>query len=188
MFRLTKVQLLNVFRIWIPLAIVTTGLSGLIYLAVQQDMRVSANDPQIQIAEDVARQISMGENPLDFIPPIRVEISKSLANYIIIFDAKGKIIGSSGVLDGKEPVIPTGVFASTQNSGETRFTWQPRTGVRSAVVVDYYKGASSGFVLVGRSIREVENREDNLELIVFLAWAVTLGVSLAATIYLSQFK
>jgi len=34
-------------------------------LAVQQDMRVSANDPQIQIAEDVARQISMGENPLD---------------------------------------------------------------------------------------------------------------------------
>jgi len=78
------------------------------------------------------------------------------------------------VLDGKEPVIPTGVFASTQNSGETRFTWQPRTGVRSAVVVDYYKGASSGFVLVGRSIREVENREDNLELIVFLAWAVTL--------------
>jgi hypothetical protein len=188
MFRLTKTQILNVLRIWIPLAIAITGLCGLIYLAVQQDIRIGANDPQIQIAEDVARQISTGENPLNFIPPIKVEISKSLANYIMIFDDKGKIIGSSAVLDGKQPSILQGVFERTKNLGETRFTWQPRTGVRSAIVVTYYRGPNNGFVLVGRSIREIENRESNLELIVFLAWAVTLGTSLATTIFLNKLK
>jgi hypothetical protein len=178
----------QLLKFWVLLAIVTTALCGLIYLVIQQDIRIGANDPQIQIAEDVARQISTGENPLDFIPPIKVEISKSLANYIIIFDDKGKIIGSSAVLDGKLPVIPTEIFTSTKNLGEARFTWQPRAGVRSAVVVTYYKGPTSGFVLVGRSIREVENREDNLQLIVFLAWLVTLGVSLGATVYLNRLK
>ncbi|MGA2911456.1 MAG: hypothetical protein ABSE17_02335 [Candidatus Levyibacteriota bacterium] len=188
MLGLTKSQFFSVLKIWIPLAIVTTGLCGLIYLAVQQDIRIGANDPQIQIAEDVARQISTGESPLAFIPPIKVEISESLANYIIIFDDKQKIIGSSAVLDGKTPVIPQGVLDKTKAVGETRFTWQPEGGVRSAVVVDYFKGATNGYVLVGRSLREIENRENNLELIVFLTWAVTLGASLAATTILSKLK
>lgn len=188
MLGLTKSQFFSVLKIWIPLAVVTTGLCGLIYLAVQQDIRIGANDPQIQIAEDVARQISTGENPLAFIPPIKVEISESLANYIIIFDDKQKIIGSSAVLDGKTPTMPSGVLDQTKVTGETRFTWQPRTGVRSAVVVDYFKGASNGYVLVGRSLREIENREDNLEFIVFLAWVITLATSLAATVYLSKLK
>jgi hypothetical protein len=188
MFKLSRTQILNALRIWIPLAIATTGFCGLIYLAVQQDMRIGANDPQIQIAEDVAKQISIGQNPLAFIPQIKVDVSQSLANYIVIFDSKGKVIGSSAQLDGKDPVIPQGVFASTKNLGETRFTWQPKTGVRSAVIVDYYKGLNSGYVLVGRSLREVEKREDNLGLIVFLAWAIILGTSLVAASFLQKVK
>src|ERR1035437_11201594 len=105
MFKLTRIQVLNMLRTWIPLAIVTTGLCALIFLVIQQDLRIGANDPQIQITEDVARQIETGQNPVDFIPPIKVEISKSLANYIMIFDEKGKLIDSSAVLDGKDPVI-----------------------------------------------------------------------------------
>lgn len=175
-------------KVWFLLAIITTALCGLIYLVVQQDIRIGANDPQIQIAEDVSRQILTGESPLDFIPPIKVDVSQSLANYIIIFDNKGKVVGSSAQLDGKDPVIPQGVFAQTKKLGETRFTWQPKTEVRSAVVVDYYKGLNSGYVLVGRSLREIEKREDNLGLIVFLAWLVTLGTSLTATVILKKIK
>jgi hypothetical protein len=188
MFKLTRTQLLNVLRIWIPLVIVTTGLSGLIYLTIQQDLRIGGNDPQIQIVEDVTRQIETGQNPLDFIPPIKVEVSQSLANYIMIFDNNGKLIGSSAVLNGKEPVIPSGVFADTKKLGETRFTWQPEAGVRSAVVVDYIKGSTNGYVMVGRSLREVEKREDNIEIIVFLAWIVTLGASLISIIALQRIK
>jgi hypothetical protein len=188
MFKLTRIQLLNILKVWIPLAIVTTLLCGLVYLAIQHDLRIGGNDPQIQIAEDVSRQIETGQNPLDFIPPIKVEISKSLANYIIVFDEKGKLISSSAVLDGKDPVIPSGVFITTKNKGETRFTWQPRAGVRSAVVVNYFKGPTNGYVLVGRSLREVENRESNLELIVFLAWTVIMGTSLASVLFLQKLK
>ncbi len=187
MLGLTKGQISGILKIWLPLAIVTTALSGLIYLVIQQDLRIGANDPQIQIAEDVARQISFGQSPLAFIPPIKVEISKSLANYIVIFDDKGKIIGSSAVLDGKQPTLPPGVLDKTKSVGETRFTWQPRTGVRSAVVIDYFKSpANNGYVMVGRSIREIENREDNLKLIVFLAWVITMSTSLATTAYLQK--
>ena len=188
MFKLTKAQMLSVFRTWIPLAIVTTGLCGIVYLTIQQDLRIGGNDPQIQIAEDVTTQIETGQNPLAFIPPIKVEISNSLANYIIIFDDKGKMLGSSAVLDSKAPVIPQGVFTDTKKLGETRFTWQPRVGVRSAVVVNYFKGPTNGYVLVGRSLREIEKRESSLELIVFLAWIIILGSSLAATISLSKLK
>jgi hypothetical protein len=188
MLGLTKAQILGILKIWLPLAIVTTALSGLIFLVVQQDLRIGGNDPQIQIAEDVAAQISSGQNPLAFIPPIKVEISKSLANYIIIFDANGKIIGSSAVLDGKAPTLPPGVLDKTKSNGETRFTWQPRTGVRSAVVIDYFKGPTNGYVMVGRSLREIENREDNTQLIVFLAWIITMATSLAAAAYLSKLK
>jgi hypothetical protein len=188
MFKLNHTQILNALKIWIPIAIATTLLCGLVYLAVQQDMRIGANDPQIQIAEDVARQISMGENPLDFIPPIKVDVSQSLANYIVIFDNKGKIIGSSAQLNGKDPVIPQGVLAQTEKLGENRFTWQPKTGIRSAVVVDYYKGLNSGYVLVGRSLREVENRIDNLGLIMLLGWSIILGVSLAGSLFVQKIK
>lgn len=188
MFTLNHTQVLNALKIWLPLAIVATGLCGLVYLAVQRDMRIGANDPQIQIAQDVAKQISAGQNPLDFIPPIKVDVSQSLANYIVIFDNKGKIIGSSAQLNGKDPVIPQGVFVNTKNLGETRFTWQPRTGVRSAVVVDYYKGLNSGYVLVGRSLHEVENRIDNLGLIMLLGWVTTLGVSLATSLFVQKIK
>jgi hypothetical protein len=188
MFKLTKTQFLSICKIWIPLAIITTGLCGLVYLTMQQDLRISGNDPQIQIAEDVATQIGTGQNPLAFIPPIKVEISKSLANYIIIFDDKGKILGSSAVLDGKSPVIPQGVFVNTKKLGETRFTWQPESGVRSAVVVNYFKGLTNGYVLVGRSLREIEKRENNIELIVFLAWIAIMGSSLVSILFLQKLK
>ena len=39
--------------------------------------------------------------------------------------------------------------------GEDRLTWQPEPGVRSATVVVHYQGAQAGFVMAGRSLREV---------------------------------
>jgi hypothetical protein len=190
MFKLNKKQVLNILKAWLPLAIVTTCLSGLIYLSVQQNIRISANDPQIQIAEDIAAQLTKGQDPRAFVPSTTTELSKSLATYIMLFDKDGKLVGSSVTLDGKNPVVPQGVFSQTQKSltGETRFTWQPKPGVRSAVVVDYYKGPVPGFVLIGRSIREIEIREKQQEYIVFLGWAVTMLVSLLAVSALSKLK
>jgi len=53
--------------------------------------------------------------------------------------------------------------------------------VRSAVILKKYK---NGFVLVGRSLREVEIRVDRLTLIVGLAWLTTLGATFIAILFL----
>lgn len=185
-----KTTILHILKIWIPLAITITCLSGLIYLVVQQDIRISANDPQIQIAEDLAGQLSNGQNPSALIPGAKTDISKSLANFIILFNKDGQLIGTSAVLDGKNPVIPQEVFVNLKKSQgyETRFTWQPKTGVRSAVVVVYYKGQTPGFVLIGRSLREIEIRESQQEIIVFAGWIVTMLISLSSVFVISKIK
>jgi hypothetical protein len=146
---------------------------------VQQDIRQTANDPQISIAEDLSVALSSGDaRPQDIVPPGQtVDISTSLDPYVIIYDASGTVLASSATLGGQTPTVPSGVFTSVAQHGEDRFTWQPRVGVRNAVVVDAWSGSgASGFILVGRSMREVEIREDNILHIAELAWILGLIV------------
>jgi len=49
-----RVDIRKVLKQWLPLAIVIKLLCGLVYVAVQQEVRLSANDPQIGMAEDLA--------------------------------------------------------------------------------------------------------------------------------------
>ncbi len=44
----------EILKHWLPLALVIVAMSGLVYLAVQQALRLSANSPQVQMAEDAA--------------------------------------------------------------------------------------------------------------------------------------
>ena len=44
----------RVFLKWLPLGVAVTLVCALIYATVQQNYRQSANDPQIQMAEDAA--------------------------------------------------------------------------------------------------------------------------------------
>ena len=160
-----------------PLGLVTLVLCGLVNLAVQQNYRMSANDPQIQIAEDVASAISAGKaSPQDIAtqPPTQ-DMTQSLYQFIEIYSATGTPIGGSVSLDGKLPVPPSGLFDAVRLRGEIRETWQPKTGVRIAAVMAKFTGAEPGFVLVGRSLKEVEARIQNLNYI-------TLGALLASWI------
>lgn len=77
-----------------------------------------------------------------------------------LFLEGGGPIAGSGTLDGKLPTLPPGVFDFTRQNGQDGITWQPQPDVRSAIVVVHYNGLQSGFVLAGRSLREVEIRED----------------------------
>lgn len=166
---------------WLLVAIVVTGLIGIMYAAVQQDIRQGANDPQIQIAEDTATRLAGGEPIQSVVPSEKVDIATSLAPYVIIFDAHGNPIASSAQLDGQTPTIPMGIFDSVRQNGEDRITWQPQPGVRSAIVVTQFKGSTSGFVIAGRSLREIEKREDGLMQILVAGWVVMMLVTLGAT-------
>jgi hypothetical protein len=167
----------HIIKNWLPLAIATAGLCGLVYLAVQQSLRISANDPQIQMAEDAVSALDAGTSVDSIVPGSKVELSTSLAPFIIVFDDSGNVVGSSATLHGVTPNYPTGVLDYTRKNGEDRVTWQPENGIRMATVVARY---NHGFVMAGRSLREVEIRISNLEkicgLTMLLIWAATLFV------------
>lgn len=165
---------LRIIKRGVPAVITITALSGLVYLAVQQDMRQGANDPQIQMAEDAANALSDGVQISVLVPASKIDVV-SLSPFIIVFDKNGDPIASSGELRGKIPVPPKGVFSYAKKYMEDRVTWQPEPEVRIASIIHAYEGvAGSGFVLVGRNMREVEVREDQLTKNVGLAWIVTV--------------
>ncbi len=171
-----------VLKTWLPIAIGITILAGLIYLSVQQAYRMGANDPQIQIAEDGASALAAAEDPRQalqsIVPSGEVDIAQSLAPYVIVFDANGKALASNAVLRGEIPSLPEGVFDYTRQHGEDRISYQPEPGVRSAAVIVSVNGGRDGYVLAGRSLREVEKRVDQLIPITALFWAAAMAASL----------
>ena len=181
-------MLKKTFSTWLPLAVAIAVLSGLVFVAVQQDYRMSANDPQIQIAEDVAQAIvSNKASPDSIVPPEpTVDITQSLATFVAIYSATGTPIGSSVAIDGKLPVVPSGVLDKALANGENRLTWQPKAGARFAVVVASFGGKEPGFVLVGRSLKEVENREHQLAILVAVGAAVAWLLTFAAVFFVSK--
>ena len=126
--------------------------------SVQHVQRSYANDPQIQLAESAAAALNAGAMPAEVIGPGTVDVGINLAPFVVVYDTSGNVLATSGQLDGHDPVPPKGVLESAQQSGEDIVTWQPRTGVRVAAVAVPWQG---GTVMAGRSLRLVEQREDD---------------------------
>lgn len=178
--------LARVILYWLPIAVGITALSGLVYAVVQQNYRQSANDPQIQMAEDAAAQLEAGAQPQALVGAGKVDIARSLSPFLIVYDDTGNPVASSAQLNGQIPTLPTGVFSSVRQSGEDRLTWQPQEGVRSAAVITHFGGSQPGFVLSGRSLTEVEKRESQLTWMVGFGWlAAMLGSLLASALALA---
>jgi hypothetical protein len=169
--------MLNKIRYFIPLAVAITGLSVLAFGMAQQVNRLMAYDPQVQIAEDVANALNNGINPQVIAGRGQIDISKSLAPFVILYDSKGKPTNSSASLSGKVPVPPSGVFNFTSKNGQDRLTWQPQDNVRIATVIIKY---NNGYVLAGRSMAEVEGRAQKLLYQVIFGWAAILAATAAA--------
>lgn len=162
------------FAIWLPVAAAATVVMLLIFVAMQQDLRRGANDPQIQMAEDAAAQLDAGGTPAAVLPSAQVDIAHSLAPFVIVFDRQARPLASSALLDGQTPLPPRGVLTSIPSSGRNEVTWQPAPRVRIAAVVVAY---ANGYVLAGRSLRVVEERESALSQWVILAWFGMLVLS-----------
>lgn len=177
--RTTPGLLLRAVLYWLPLALAISATAALVYVAVQQDFRQNANDPQIQMAEDAALQLEAGKTAQVVVGDTKVDMARSLASFLIVYSDSGQPLAASVQLNGQTPALPQGVFESVRQMGEDRLTWQPQPGVRSATVVTHFGGSHPGFVLAGRSLREVELRESQLTQEVSLAWVAAMAGSLA---------
>lgn len=162
-------------------AIAATMVCGSVYTVAQQNLRMAANHPQTEMAISTANSLSQGQSLRALLPDRQTDIATSLDPFVIVYNNHGVPMGSSGLLDGQIPMLPSGVFAYTRQHGEEKVTWQPRPGVRIAAVVVQHAGKNPGFVLVGRSLRETEASETLLEIVVGLFWAISIG--LAGTVF-----
>ncbi len=165
----------SIFLKWLPFAVLATILCGLVYIVMHQEMRMGANDPQIELAQNGAALLNSGQPADIFGVNSGVDMAKTLSPFIIVYDLNFNILNSSTLLDGKTPVPPIGVFQSAQGRGENRITWEPAPGVRIAAVVVPFKGKQSGYILAGKSLREIDSRLDTIMLYVFIAWLASLA-------------
>ncbi len=146
-----------------------------IYLVGQQILRQLANNPQIQMAEDISYGLSNGKNYSTVLNTSNIDPNLSLSPFTLIYDINGNILSDNLSPSANLPSLPKGIFAYVQGKGEDRFTWQPSNNLRLAVVVTEYIGKNGGgFVLVGRSLREVENLESTIEIYVSAAWFISI--------------
>jgi len=169
------------------LTAVVSSLALMTYVVGQQVLRHDANDPQVQVATDAAAEIANGASPQSVLPPHAVDIAHSLAPFVIVYDESGNPIASSGTLHGTTPRPPLGVFDVARQRQSNLVTWQPETGVRIASVTSHFAGAHSGFVLAGRSLRIVEERESRLFALVLCGWAALMMTLLIGTWLLLRF-
>ena len=126
-------KLLSFLNYLLIIAVITVIIL-LIYASVQQTYRSGANDPQIQIAEDIGAKIKKGKSIEDVFPADTIDIAQSLAPVVVLYDAQGKPLRSSGFLNGKMLQLPEGVFDFAKKRGSHGVAWQPNHDVRMAMV------------------------------------------------------
>ena len=168
----------HIARRWIPIAALATILCLLVYLTVQQSLRQGLNDPQIQLAEDAVAALERGDAMAQVVPAAKVEMDRSLAPFLIVYDESGHAIAGSGTLHGQSPAPPQGVFEFVKTNGEERVTWQPERATRIAAVLIHTSAKPAAFVLAGRNMREVEKREIYTQNVAAGALAATLVITL----------
>ena len=109
----------NILKQWLTLIIAITCIYFTIYVVIQQDIRIGAYDPQIQLAEDTAKNLNNYIQPV-YLP--KIDIAQSLGILMIIYDGQGHIESSNGTLNGELPQIPFGVLTMAKQKGENRLT------------------------------------------------------------------
>src|SRR6185503_12796313 len=122
------------FVSWLPIGVAVTLMTGMLYAAVQQTYRQGANDPQIQIVTEVAHGLEQGQPVKGLDAAQKDELATSLAPFVLAYDQDGKLVASSATLDGGEPIVPIGALRETDDGDQNRITWQPRKGVREAII------------------------------------------------------
>lgn len=150
---------------------------GTIYATVQQAQRRDANYPQIQLAEDEAAQLGTVNGPTAPASMAPVDMKASLAPFVIVYDTKGRVVSSSGYLNGKVPAAPLSMLQAARGEEYHAVTWQPADGVRIASVT---VAAKNYYVLSGRSIREVEKNENHTLQLAFVGGILSLVLVMAA--------
>lgn len=157
-------------------AALVTGIILLVYAAMQQQYRTAANDPQLQIARDAVTALKQGRQVTDIIPADTVDMEQSLATCMQVYNTSGKQVASNGYIGAKPPIVPAGVLDKARAEGEYLVSWQPSPMARLGAVVTYTGGRQGSYVMVARSMAEVEKRIAALVKMIFMCWVLCMCI------------
>ena len=167
-----------------PLAVlaIISVIFSTIYGTVQYILRMDANDPQIQMAQDAANLLNNGATITSVITP-KIDTRLSLAPVVIVYDTSGHTVGTAAFA-GQFPIrdIPFGVLKAA-GSDYNAVTWEPESNVRLAAVA---VKANQYYVVSARSLREVESRENTVFKIAAIGWLITL-LTISTAYYLPKY-
>lgn len=166
---------------WLLAGIMLTGMCLFVNLVGQSLYRHAVESRQVVLAEEISFAFEKNQfteetlrSSFDvFRPSVTpiVDIQLSVSPWLQIYDGDGNILASSAVLEGVgTPKIPTSVLEWVQKNGEDRLSWEPKKGVRQAVVVTKFSGLKEGYVVVGKSLRETEKWILQLHLLTGGVW------------------
>jgi hypothetical protein len=173
--------------LWILLSGLVTVAAFAAFIVAQQQLRGAANHPQVEMAREAVGKLDAGANPQSVANGAVVDIGSSSDPYLIVVDGNGALLASSAQLEGRAVIPPSGVFAYVRDHGEDTISWQPAAGVRSAIVVDSFRG---GYVVAGRSLTGTEQAESALGLWAIFGWvgAVLLAGALSLLAHRSRWS
>jgi hypothetical protein len=179
-----KNTVVKTFSAWLPLSVAIVCTYGIMYLAIQQYIRLSANEVPQQIAEDIKEKLEQGLPVTEAIGSMEnVNMEKSKAPFVMVFNAAGALTNTSASMGGVVAVPPGGVFSTAKQKGVNKITWQPKPGVRNATVtLPYAVNGHRGFVLAGKSLKGTEARERFLSIQIAAGLIITLFVTFLATL------
>jgi hypothetical protein len=169
---------------WIALALIATIVCATVWLDRGLSLRNGADRQPERLAQAARTRLAAGTGP-QAVLPAPVDAASSSAPFVMVFDRNGRVLASSGELNGQAPQLPAGVLDWVLRHGEDRITWQPAPGLREATVILPYGGRHPGFVLVAQSLGGVSNQQSELSRTVLFVW---LGVLLAAFVMLRMLR
>lgn len=161
-------------------------LAGLLALTFQHSLRLAANDPQIELAEDISLRLARGADPQTILTQPAINLRTSVSTYVMVFNRVQEPVVVTALLDNQEVKPPVELFNLTEKNGQTRFTWQPAPGVKSAVVMQYFDDQQTGYLLVGRSLRETDYRITEITQTIMAGWLMIMALSLVCTIVMER--
>jgi len=176
-----KHNLSLVVKTYFAIVIVGAGLLIFGYAAVQQTIRLGANDPQWQLVQDGSSRLGADASPAAVVGTSVIAMKSSLAPFTIVTDRNYHVVASSGRLGGATVLPPSGSFEASLKRGNNWFTWQPAAGVREATIIMPFGGTHPGYILAARSLSRVEQ---NIDIISRLAFFTLIGIVIAPAILL----
>lgn len=170
------------FRHYFLSAVILGVVFTTMYVLVQQQGRMQANDTPTMLANQVAKQLDAGLG-LNSVNMGATDLGNNPIPFVIIYDKTGKPVGGSGYLDKKLAVAPKDVLLHAASGHPNAVTWQPKDDVRVASVT---VAAKDYYVLGGQSLKPTEDHAAHLLKLTALGYGVSLVV-LAGYVCLSRF-